>query len=565
MVAHPDRPQHNGFMNYTTETRGALKKLLPTCQQPSAAELAKAQAHYKKQNDLQAANEKKANDEADAIEARARAVGTGQKPQTPEQRAITRCITSGRLPASCTGNALLGAFGQMLSQVLPSDDAKRQPQAGPIMAGVYQGAGNWRLDFIDGGVLVNCSFLSPDQHSYKLQLGNNQTALVIDTTPKPLVLALRTDGTIVGRGPLQIDGVVAAGYVGGDYRDQSGRHLNESEAATHDGPVYDATGNRVFNPTLGHTVFSHKTATCPAPNLSSKGASVGVQTMQTDLLKGMFGGDKGPPTPPGIRMNGIFAAASTGFSVQFFPESAVLGCGPDVARAYPYTVTADAAKALIHVQAPDPLTLTFSADGSLEPNTSGPYQVHGRTVTGQNDNGEFTFAPRDLACNLAHLTASTTIPSSGGSITTSPVVATSAGGGAVLSIMSGFPAQPGTPNPLAGHPYVLLHDSYVDALAKGGISVPSGMSPYKYVASVCAAGRTADCQKIIEAIKSATVAAARADSNGAATLTAVAPGSYYLMISVRYNNQPLTWGQAVQLKLGSNTFTLDARNATPIN
>ena len=64
--------------------------------------------------------------------------------------------------------------------------------------------------------------------------------------------------------------------------------------------------------------------------------------MQTDLLKSLFNdGDKGPPTPPGIRMHGIYAAASTGFSVQFFPESAILGCGPDSARAYPYTVVAD--------------------------------------------------------------------------------------------------------------------------------------------------------------------------------------------------------------------------------
>ncbi len=33
-VAHPDHPKHNGFMAYTSETRGALKKLLPACKQP---------------------------------------------------------------------------------------------------------------------------------------------------------------------------------------------------------------------------------------------------------------------------------------------------------------------------------------------------------------------------------------------------------------------------------------------------------------------------------------------------------------------------------------------------
>src|SRR5580700_6613848 len=48
-VAHPDRPQHNGFMAYTSETRGNLKKLLPTCTQPTAAEIANEEAFKKKQ------------------------------------------------------------------------------------------------------------------------------------------------------------------------------------------------------------------------------------------------------------------------------------------------------------------------------------------------------------------------------------------------------------------------------------------------------------------------------------------------------------------------------------
>jgi hypothetical protein len=74
--------------------------------------------------------------------------------------------------------------------------------------------------------------------------------------------------------------------------------------------------------------------------------------MQTDLLKGMFGGDKGPPTPPGIRMHGIFAA-STGFRVQSFPESAILDCDPDAARADPYTVELGGTGAVVKINAPD--------------------------------------------------------------------------------------------------------------------------------------------------------------------------------------------------------------------
>ena len=50
MVAHPDKMRPNGFPTYTDETRGALKKLLPTCQQPSAQLLAGVQAAQKKAN-----------------------------------------------------------------------------------------------------------------------------------------------------------------------------------------------------------------------------------------------------------------------------------------------------------------------------------------------------------------------------------------------------------------------------------------------------------------------------------------------------------------------------------
>jgi hypothetical protein len=277
-------------------------------------------------------------------------------------------------------------------------------------------------------------------------------------------------------------------------------------------------------------------------------------------------------------MHGIFAA-STGFSVQFFPESAILGCGPDAARAYPYGVVADGSKAVIQINAPDhPLSLAFKPDGSLEPNGTGPYQVHGRVVTGQNDNGDFTFAPLEQTCNLAVLTPSTTIPSGGGAATVNAsagargaapnnnggTLSTPAAplGNAILSIVSGLPAQPGAPNALAGRPYVILRDSYAAALAKGGVAVPAGMSPYKYVGGICVS-RTPDCQKILDAININAASAVRADVNGSGTLPGVPPGTYYLMISTRYNNQPVMWNMPVTLKAGANSLTLDLHNAAP--
>ena len=67
MVAHPDHLTPSGINTYTNLTRSALKKLLPTCQQPSAKQLAAAQAFQKKQQDLHNANVQKANDQLKAL------------------------------------------------------------------------------------------------------------------------------------------------------------------------------------------------------------------------------------------------------------------------------------------------------------------------------------------------------------------------------------------------------------------------------------------------------------------------------------------------------------------
>jgi hypothetical protein len=608
MVGHPDHVLANGIMQYTNMTRGALKKLFPTCTQPTAKELAAQAAFKKKQQEIYAANVAKANPQASTQTnaARPQVQGAGaQPPITPpknaDERAMRRCVSSGRLPATCMGNSLLGGFSQMLAQVLPGAD--KAPTPGPTMAGVFQGAGNWRLDFIDGGVLVNCSFLSPNQQGYTLDFQSGRAVLTINTTPRPLVLTYHADNTITGPpGSVTIDGVVPGGYTAGKSTpghtetSQTTTHetVNQSQAGSYGQSQLTYQGNGQYDAatthnnstyvagtsTPGYTNFTPKRATCPAINLSSKGAGVGVQTMQTDLLKGMFSdGDKGPPTPPGIRMQGIFAAP-TGFSVQFFPEAAILGCGPDAARAYPYTVEADGAQGVVKINVPDhPLNLTFAAGGSLDPGGSDPYQVHGRVVTGQNEKDDFTFAPMEQTCNLAVLSPAKAIPSSGGVAATVTASAGDAGtgtanpstlsvpgatlGNATLAIVSGFPAQPGVANPLAGHPYTLLRDSFTNVVAKA-VTVPPGDSAYKTFGVACA-NHTPDCQKISAAITANAAAAVRADANGSATFPGIAPGTYYLMISSRYNNQSLVWGQPVQLKAGPNAMTLDQRNAAPLN
>ncbi len=576
MVAHPDHLLPNGMNSYTYLTRGALKKLLPTCQQPTAQQVAAYAAFQKKQQAIIDAQTQKANPTPAATPAQSGGGTSGAiaPPKDPEERAMRRCVSSGRLAASCTGNSLMGMFSGMINSTLSGLTGEKAadtgPNAGPNMAGVFQGADHWRLDFTSDGVLVNCASLSPNEETYSLSLANNRATLTVHTTPKPLVLRVNVDGTITGPpGAVTIDGVIASGYDSG-LHDQYGKKLTPQEAANSNQQVLDSGGHPVSNPYAvpGHSTFSGRRATCPAVNLTSKGSGAGVETMETNLLKNAFGGDTGAPTPVGIRMHGIFAAPATGFSVQFFPESVILGCGPDAARAYPYTVVADGTKSVVTVAAPDhPLTLAFRADGSLDPGGAGPYQVHGRIVTGQDQNDDFTFAPMERSCNLAVLTPAKEIPSGGGAAAmavASPGLSTPDHvlGNATLSVVSGFTTAP---NPRAGHPLVLLRSSYADALAKGGVTVPSGVSPYVFVGQTCAPQpRTAACQNVLAAINSSAASAVRADASGNGTMPGVPPGTYYLMVTAQLNGQLVVWGQAITLHAGANSITLTAANSQPM-
>jgi hypothetical protein len=297
----------------------------------------------------------------------------------PQTREMRRCITAGRVLAVCVGNGLMGSLmpnvNGMLSSVAPGAVGKEV--TGPQMAGVFTGNG-WRLEFSGASVSLSCQGMIPDSHAYRISFVGNRAVLDIANVPQDVLLAVAGD-TLVGSGPATVHGRVAGGvYTGQD--------------------PYSLTARRA-------TIYRYVlvTESCPKPVLS-KTNRPGMVGTQQNVLMGMFNnGDSGPPTPAGLRMNGSYAAAG-GFSVEFFPESAILGCGPDVARAYPYTVVADGRQSEIKVAAPDhPLTLLIRPNGVLDPG-SGAYQVEGRRITGEGAaNGDYTFAPLDATCSLAPL------------------------------------------------------------------------------------------------------------------------------------------------------------------
>lgn len=134
---------------------------------------------------------------------------------------------------------------------------------------------------------------------------------------------------------------------------------------------------------------------------------------------------------------------------------------------------------------------------------------------------------------------------------------------AVLSVTSGLAAQPGSANPLAGHTFVLMKQSYEAALAGGGFQPPPGMSPVMGLLTACR-NRQPACEQGVAAVDSSTVSGARADANGKAQLPGLPAGTYYFYAQGDYNAQLYKWDFKVELKPGANSLTLDQRNATPV-
>ncbi len=645
MVGHPDQIKPNGLMAYTNETRGALKKLLPTCKQPTAEQIAKANNFQRRQAEQMAANTKKANDELDANEAKVQATITGKSAQSDKDREANRCIASGRAQSLCMGNQLGDLFGSAVNMLMPG--MVKPPEPGISLSGSYTGKGRWRINFNDDVAQTECGTLSSQPRDYRIDIKNGAAVVTIESDPKPIVLTLKPDGTMVGTGPLTVKGYIITSSGGGGSTTTAGHMESHTTTTTHEytpmqaaegtiqqdstlqrnGQTYTTTSTSTSNTYVpGTTTYSGpklnynpKTESCMQPVLASQG--VVADNGQDAASKLLFGSKPAAPAPAGLRMRGNYVGAD-GFSVEFYPESAVVGCG-QAARAYPYVVKANGSQAVVKIDDPEhPLLLAIKADGELDPG-QGRYEVHGRTITGrQGDN--FTFAPLNATCNLVTVAAvvdpasrrkggstgfsidglATSLvgqvneadnaakpkaaastsgasaarpaaaPTTMASAAPAPNVsaarpaastpsATAGGGTAVLSISSGLSVQAGAPNPLAGHPYVLLRDSYANVVAKSGVQVPAGTSPYKVMGQACM-NHTPDCQKIMDAVKVSAASVTRADANGKGTFPGVAAGTYYLMISTRYNNQPMVWDMPVRLKAGDNALTLDPSNATPL-
>lgn len=326
------------------------------------------------------------------------------------------------------GNQLDNFFGSAVNMVLPGMVKPALP--GMSLSGSYGGTGGWHIDFDENSAHTQCATLSSQPRDYTIDIKNNLAVVTIQSEPKDIVLSLKPDGTLMGTGPLTVKGYLIVSGGGGSYSAGEGHWDSHTTTTTHEYTPLEASSSTVQqNPTLQQNGLTYtttrnsttttytpgtpsysgpslqytpKTASCTQAILVSQGAlkSDPAQKAANNLL---FGGKPTTPAPAGLRMRGTYIAQD-GFSVEFYPESAVIGCG-QAARAYPYVVKAIGSQAAVKIGDPEhPLLLAIKADGELDPG-QGRHEVHGRSIMGRNPNGDFTFTPLNATCYLAVLAA----------------------------------------------------------------------------------------------------------------------------------------------------------------
>jgi hypothetical protein len=493
---------------------------------------------------------------------------------------------------------------------------------GLYMNGVYGGPGSWRVDFGPKAAATKCADLVPESHPYNIDLRNNQAFVTLQNSPKSIVLALKPDGSVLsGTGPVTVNGRIVIGYAGGGAAPAAGapqmqtqqvttnRELTPLEARQYEGSSNLSQNGQVYNLSETHSetswstpmasspppaepIYKAKTASCPAPNISSKPAAPGATSQAQDMVMGLLSAVTGPESPSGLRMEGSYVDPS-GAALEFFPESVIVSCG-EAARAYPYVVQVNGSQAQVKVEDPaHPLLFSMRSSKQLSTD-AGAVEVHGRRIIGDSGNGDFTYAPLNATCKFSNLTAgpvpppsavqtltassappsaaASSAPAGSHAAPSSPApakpalpLATAAKptGDAVLTITAAFRLQPGEQSFLAGRPYTILRDTLANIFQRAGLAMPDGMSPLKALGTACGT-QSPDCMKYLQAISREAASLAAADARGKATLPGVPAGTYYLMISGAHNQKRYYWDFKVDLKPGANAVALDIYNATPV-
>jgi hypothetical protein len=142
--------------------------------------------------------------------------------------------------------------------------------------------------------------------------------------------------------------------------------------------------------------------------------------------------------------------------------------------------------------------------------------------------------------------------------------ASSAGSGTTAGGVIDFSVgAPSADNKVAGRTlWVLKQDAQV-ALIKGGLKSNPYASVLQNWMRACAE-RTPDCEKGIRALQVYSVGYIKTDANGHALTPPLPAGRYWVLSDAKIGDKKVMWHELVDVKAGTQSVTLDQRNAMPV-
>ena len=231
-------------------------------------------------------------------------------------------------------DGLVNAIGNLVAMGAEDNSPQQPPLSGVVLIGKYHSRTElpeFALQPNGGATLEKCGTLVDLTQTYTIRKTEAGTQIVVDSEPNPIVLTLRSDGSLAGPGNVAVKGSIISGY--NNVTTCSRQGTPYASCGTTSTPIYAASMQRC---TIGQ--MAPQAAPPPAKKPGGMIGQVG------DLL-GM-----GDPvaTIYGFRMIGPYAS-STGMLLTFDNGYVTLDCGKAHVKA-PYTVDNTASGFVVHVQ-----------------------------------------------------------------------------------------------------------------------------------------------------------------------------------------------------------------------